>query len=363
MTTRAAPLSDEITAELDYTLEHFNGNHPDTVLFLAQHCGNVPLATDAEALTIDSEGVNLSVRIDGQLAKARLTFAEPATTVVAIRSQLLDLIGAARGAAGKGCPLTSLEEERSAVAELQTFVTSVQSVEALSPNLRRVIVSGGLEGYEPKGGDEFVYLMVPRADGDATISKGFTMTNFQAAPDATRPYGAYYTVRHFDSDQRSIELWLVLHDHTNGVGGWAASASSGTEVALWGPRRSFTPPESTSSYLFVVDESGLAAVARLIDEMEDDCTAIVVAEVVDATHQIVLSDSDAVTVHWVHRGARHPGDGTALIDAVRELDLHPTNLAAFGAAESRQITTVRKYLRSELKMAADHVFMTGYWRR
>jgi NADPH-dependent ferric siderophore reductase len=38
-------------------------------------------------------------------------------------------------------------------------------------------------------------------------------------------------------------------------------------------------------------------------------------------------------------------------------------LSAFGAAESRQITAVRKYLRRELGLRSDQVFMTGYWRR
>jgi NADPH-dependent ferric siderophore reductase len=37
--------------------------------------------------------------------------------------------------------------------------------------------------------------------------------------------------------------------------------------------------------------------------------------------------------------------------------------AAFGAAESRQISEIRRSLRSEFAMSADHVSMIGYWRR
>jgi NADPH-dependent ferric siderophore reductase len=51
---------------------------------------------------------------------------------------------------------------------------------------------------------------------------------------------------------------------------------------------------------------------------------------------------------------------------VRDLDLGDaggTEWWAFGGAESRQITAVRKHLRQEVGWPAERVSMTGYWRR
>ena len=68
---------------------------------------------------------------------------------------------------------------------------------------------------------------------------------------------------------------------------------------------------------------------------------------------------------WVDRGGEAPGVTNRLLAAVAASitagDDAPD--AAFGAAESRQVSAVRRHLRHALGMPAARVQMTGYWRR
>jgi NADPH-dependent ferric siderophore reductase len=133
-------------------------------------------------------------------------------------------------------------------------------------------------------------------------------------------------------------------------------------VALWGPREGFGTGPGARSYLFVTDESGLAAVAARIDELPANARVRVIAETIDADHELRF-DRGGVEVTWLHRGDDEPGTGSRLLDEVRATVTDGDGLTAFGAAESRQITAVRKYLRHDLRMPAAAVSMTGYWRR
>jgi NADPH-dependent ferric siderophore reductase len=76
---------------------------------------------------------------------------------------------------------------------------------------------------------------------------------------------------------------------------------------------------------------------------------------------LALGPDDAVT--WSYRHGEEPGTGTRLLDGVTRLAADTGGLYAFGAAESRQITAVRRHLRHERHLPAHQVQMTGYWRR
>ncbi len=361
--TGATALSPEVREQVDLTLEHVNGNHADTILFIARHRGDAPTATDAEAVDVDTEGVDLEVTIDGESTAARLRFDTPVSTAPEVQGALLGMVASARQAVGDAEPLTSLEEELQTTGELLTRVTSVVEVTELSPNLRRIVLQGGLDDWEPYEADDFAFLFVPRSPDDDTIGDGFSMSSWQELPEDERPPGAYYTIRRFDRDASSIELWAVLHGHDEGVGGWAARAEPGETVAVWGPRRFFRGAEPSFHHLLVADESGLAAVGALLDSLDPATPATVIAETVDADHEFTIAERPGTDVRWLHRGDAAPGESVGFVDEVRALDLDPETTVAFGAGESRQVTAVRGYLRRELGIPADRVFMTGYWRR
>ena len=163
-----------------------------------------------------------------------------------------------------------------------------------------------------------------------------------------------------------MTLWMVRHGHQGSVGGWAERCEIGERVALWGPRDGFGLRPDATSYLFVADESGLGAVAVLLDELPAISVGTGLRRNRRSHHVVDLPERDGVAVTWLYRGDDEAGTGARLLREVRALNLttqKAAGLFAFGAGESRQMTQIRKYLRHEIGMAANDVSMTGYWRR
>src|SRR5690606_14135252 len=141
--------------------------------------------------------------------------------------------------AGAAYPLTSLELEMGQQGAIPTYLTEVISSRRLTPNLCEVVVGGhGLAGFESRGGDQFVYVLVARPGH--TLPDGYSMADWMADDVDARPYGAYYTVREWDPIGACLVLWAVEHGHHDGVGRWFARCVPGDRLALWGPRGGFS---------------------------------------------------------------------------------------------------------------------------
>jgi NADPH-dependent ferric siderophore reductase len=350
-----------VAREVAHVLQHLNEGHGDTIVMMARFAGGASGLVSATLERADRSGVLIRGRQgDGSSTLVRLLFSGRPDSLLTMRAQLFALLRTARTRAGATVPLTSLEQELEQTANLHTFVTAVEQVDDVTPALRRIVVRGGLDGFVPRGPDQFVYVMVPRPGGDPSlIAPGFRMEHFQQMPETERPAGAYYTVRRWDAERGAMELWFVLHHEDAGVGGWARRAQPGDRVALWGPRTSFAPPADTQTLLLVADESGLAATAAILEELDPGVRAHVVVETSDADHVVELPSRPQVSVTWLFRAH----SARRLADEVRHLDLDPTGLYAFGAAEAGEVDACRRHLRQERALSPAQVRMVAYWRR
>jgi NADPH-dependent ferric siderophore reductase len=351
-----------VAREVAHVLDHLNAGHADTVLLMARFAGGANGLFAAELERADRSGVVIRGRRgDGSSTLVRLLFSGRPDSLLTTRAELFGLLRTARSRAGAATPLTTLEEELAQTANRHTFVTTVEQIEDVTPALRRIVVRGGLDGFVPKGPDQFVFVMVPRRDGDpSVIAPGFRMEDFQRMPESERPAGAYYTVRRWDAERQAMELWFVLHREDAGVGGWARHAQLGDRMALWGPRTSYAPPADTQSLLLVADETGLAATAAILEELDPATHAHVVVETSDASHTVDLPRGPHVSVTWLFREHR---TGRGLVDEVRRMQLDPAGLYAFGAAEAGAVDEVRRHLRQDRGLPPSQVRMVAYWRR
>lgn len=349
----------EAAEQIDVLVEHLNGSHADTVLLVARYLDE--RATDAELTAIDPAGVLMAVRDDEGTATVRLDFAEPAWSANDVRQHLIGAVGTARAAADPSRPLTSLEAELRSTASLPTVHGFVRRAERLTPTLIEVTLAG-LPDYPLAGGDEFVYVMVSPEPGG--ISPGYSMADFREQADGDQVHGAYYTVRRSRPDDGEVDLWVVEHDHPGSVAEWVRNAQPGAPVALWGPRRGFEIPTIADDVLLIADETGLAAVAALIETAGPEVGIVALLESIGEDHRPPMPEHPNLRTVWVDRGDDAPGTVNHLLDAARaEVDTaRVVPAAAFGAAESRQISAIRRYLRSEVGLAAAVVSMTGYWR-
>jgi NADPH-dependent ferric siderophore reductase len=253
----------------------------------------------------------------------------------------------------------------STISTTSTFITSVVRTEQITPAVRQITVGrGDLVRFSPLAADTFVYVLLPPAGRDElTIDSSFTWAAYEAMPEAERPVGAYYTLRRWRPEAHELDLHFVLHGDEGAASAWARRAKAGDPVALWGPREAFVPPAGTDHYLLVGDETGLPAIGAILESLDPGTAATVVVEVAGPEEHVPLPTSAAVEVIWLHRLGAAPGTTTALVDAVRQLPWPDGRIYAWGGAESRAITAVRKHVRDERGLPREAVSMTGYWRR
>ncbi len=355
-------------------LEHLNNDHGDWVLTIARGRAGAVESTDAELVGLDLEGVLISVTggaTDGQTVKA--LFTGPITDLGRLQAQAVELAVAARAALGVDT-LTSLEAERVGLSAIRTFLTTVVDRAEVATDVVKITFGGGdLATFTSLGFDQFLYVLAPRpTHTELTIDQSFTWEAWQEMPEHDRPIGAYYTVREWRPESHELDLYFVLHgdlapsdEHGGWAASWARSARRGDPVALWGPRTAWEPPTTVSEYLLVADDTGAPAVAAIIDSLSVGTAVRAIVEVDDADHAIEMPVRDGVHVQWIHRRGAAPGTTSLLLDAVRERVPPGSSvgaLYAWGGAESKTITAVRKYLRHDLGLARDQVSMTGYWR-
>ena len=205
-------LSPQAVNDLTETVDHLNANHADSVLFVAQHLLGRPGIIDAEIVGMDALGADLMTTTNGTDRPIRLDWAKSIESRADAQRELFSVLDEVRRHAGAETPATSLEVERATTPTLPTFTTSVAAVHDITPNLRQVDLAGGLDGFASVGGDQFVYLMVPRTlDGE--VPPGWTMADHRNAGPDSKLCGAYYTVRSWDPTHRRLTLWIVRHGH------------------------------------------------------------------------------------------------------------------------------------------------------
>ena len=358
--------TDQLASDMENVVEHLEGHHADTVHFIATHAAPIGRdeATDSAIAALDPSGVTFRVTDGADQAERRVDFPAAVGSLPELQAQLFAMIHEARAAAPDH-PQTSIEHELATTAELRTWMTEVRHVQRLTDNLVEITLGGlGLNGMPTLGGDEFFQLIPLDPDRPDQITAGMAMSDIQAIPDDERPAGAYYTTRRRRPHAGELDVWVVLHDHDGGVSGWAAHhAVPGAAVALWGPRRGYEPPPTTTSHLLICDETGLPAALAITEALPADHPVTLIAETIDADHRPPVPARPALDLRWVERGDAAPGTAGALLAAVEGLDMDLTGVYAVGAAESREISAVRRHLRNERGLTAEQVHMTGYWRR
>ena len=259
--------------------------------------------------------------------------------------------------------VTTSSSYRAGHDTIPTHVTRVVATERLGPAYVRVTFGGGLERFGSAGPDDFVYVLLPPPGRrELTIDTTFGWEQYATMPESERPVGAYYTVRHHRPDADELDCDVHLHDPAGIVSSWALHARPGDPVALWGPRTAWTPPSTTTEWLLVADETGIPAVAAILEQRPPELPAQVYVETTAGVTLPPLPAGEHVTVHRLDRGADPPGTSPVLVEAVRAAGRPAATTYAWGGAESRSMTAIRRYLRHDVGLARTQVSMTPYWR-
>jgi NADPH-dependent ferric siderophore reductase len=229
----------------------------------------------------------------------------------------------------------------------------------------RITLKGGdLETYESAGPDSFIYVFFPRAGAEQqhAIERDFTWEYWRSLPEEERQVGRYYTVRSFDAATSEMVIDVVVHGDGPGSTWAATRAKAGDAVAFWGPRTAYDPPEATTRWLLVGDETGLPAMGAILEELPAGAHAEVIVEVPDASATVGLASEATFDVRWLCRDGRDAGLSTALLDTVRAMPVEPDGLYAWGGAEHDAMMAIKAHLGEERGLRSDQLSFVGYWR-
>jgi NADPH-dependent ferric siderophore reductase len=361
-----ATVEEELAMYAPMLLDHFNGDHPDVVDVVARaHC-DAELVGEASLVGITVEAITLTAPMAEGERTVAVPFPSPVSSLADLQELAVALAKSSRATLGINEP-TSIERELATLDTLRTYVTSVVRVEQLTPRFRQITFAGGdLDTFEPGGLDTFLYVLLPPPGTNTlSIDSTFSWSAYEQMAEADRPVGAYYTLRRWRpaAPGRPAELDMVFLRHAEGhATTWAERAQPGDPVAIWGPRTAYEPPEDTEWLLLAGDETGLPAISVILENKPGGVPADVFVELDGPENQLPLPDAADITVHWIYRGEADAGTTTLLADAVKAAPLRTGHVYAWGGAESRSMTAIRKHLRHTCGFEQSRVCMVGYWR-
>jgi NADPH-dependent ferric siderophore reductase len=244
--------------------------------------------------------------------------------------------------------------------EIRRRRLEVLAVTELTPRMRRITLGGAeLAGFVSLGADDHVKLFFARDAAERQALETLVLGGGKPAADDDSPKPAMrdYTPRRIDLAKGELDIDFVLHGD-GPAATWAAQAAPGHYLHIGGPRSSLIVPDVFDSYLLIGDETALPAIARRLEELPAQRTALVVIEVENLAERQPLHSAATLEVRWVERNA----GPDALVRAVTELTLPQGALYAWVATEAALSRRVRKVLLQVHGVAESAVKAAGYWR-
>ncbi|MEU5398342.1 siderophore-interacting protein [Streptomyces sp. NPDC005963] len=247
---------------------------------------------------------------------------------------------------------------------MEIYRAVVARVETLTPTMIRVTLTGPeLPGFTSTGvGDEYVRLFFPHGPDRSDLSLPVATETSWETPEGrpTAPMRTY-TIRAVRPEQNEIDIDFVVHDH--GVAAtWASGAGPGDPLGFNSPTGLYDPPKDITRQILVADQTGLPAVARLLENTPDHITTRVIVEVPDEASVQPLPVHPRTKVTWAYGGNGHgPSRLADLVTAALPDDSDLTGTYVWTAGETTALRTVRKHFRKTLGLSSDRFKVVGYW--
>jgi NADPH-dependent ferric siderophore reductase len=241
-------------------------------------------------------------------------------------------------------------------------LAQVARAEQITPSMRRITLTGeDLEGFTSAAADDHVKLFFP-APGQERPVLPVAGPDGPIYPDgAVRPVMRDFTPRRFDATRRELVIEFVLHGDGPACE-WAGKAAPGDWIGVGGPRGSLLIPDDYTTYLLVGDETALPSIARRLEEMHSDRSAIALIEVASRNERYPLRSAANVAVTWLYRDGVAAGASPLLEQALTSLVLPSEDTHAWLAGEIETIRRLRGLLTATKGFSRDQIRAAGYWR-
>lgn len=169
-----------------------------------------------------------------------------------------------------------------------------------------------------------------------------------------------YTVRWLDRATQRLAIDFVQHGDAP-ASEWARLAKAGATILAAGPRGRTVLAEQADWHLFCADETGLPAVAHMLEVMPAGASAFAWIEIDGARDRLTLSTQAELALEWMHRDGQRPGPSTLLLDRLGRFELPAGRGHAYLMGETSNVRAQRHHLLAR-GLGRDQISSEGYWR-
>lgn len=238
-------------------------------------------------------------------------------------------------------------------------VVTVKRWRDLTPNMRRITLSGEDLGFLAHGGLH-VRCFFPVDDAPAwpdVTHDGRPQWRMGQMRMPTRAY----TVRHLRTEANELDLDFVLHGDEGAGSAWALHIHEGKALGIAGPIGRTIPPSDW--YIIAGDETAIPPMGRILAELPREARGVVHVEVADRSEQQPLDAPPGFIVNWHFREDIKAGQSKLLQDAALAEPLpHSGSVFCWVGAESETFRVVRDYWRGTRGLDASRILAAPYWK-
>jgi NADPH-dependent ferric siderophore reductase len=240
----------------------------------------------------------------------------------------------------------------------------VGNVSDLGTQMKRVRLHGtDLSRFE-EFGNMHVRLLLPSIDVPDPIWPVAGPDGLTVWPDPERKAASrVYTIRAIDTAASWVDIDVVTHGTTGPGSAWALSAKAGDQIGMFGPLgRPIN--RKAQHYIIGADETGLPALARMLEILPETATGVACIEVANEADIQPINNRTQVEVEWLFRRDAPAGTSMALSDRVMA-EHWRNDLDCFGwfAAEDVAARRLRNHWRQDLGLGRDQTLAAAYWKR
>jgi NADPH-dependent ferric siderophore reductase len=226
------------------------------------------------------------------------------------------------------------------LAEPRTWQLEVVAVRDLTPRMRRVqLTSPDLTRFDYLAGQDMALTF---RRGDA------------------QPVRRRYTIRHFDRDQRRLDLDFVLHGDGPGMR-WAQAARPGDSIEVVGPRGKITLVHDAAWHLFAGDASAVPGALAMMEALARDVPAVAFLQVDGREERQSADGHRGRQITWRYELPAANGDGS-LMAALAEATLPVGRGHAYLAGEVALVSALKTTLLAR-GWSSEDIAAKAYWNR
>lgn len=240
---------------------------------------------------------------------------------------------------------------------------TVTGVRDLTPHMRRISFAGEDLGRFAKFGGMHIRMLFPTRDVPDPLWPVLGASGLPVWPaDDRRPVARVYTIRALDVAQGIMDVDFLVHPRESVGSAWAMQAAPAMKVGIMGPVG--RPVRQADWYVMGADETGLPALARMLETFPAETRGVAFVEIADEGEKQEINNATGIELHWLTRDGVPAGEDRLLAEAVRSVQW-PEDVSAFGwfAAEAAAAKTIREYWRDTLGLGRDQTLAAAYWRR